>query len=71
MPRAPSDLVAVMFSVRPSTLEGLDLIASHRGLLTTAGPNKGEPNRSEALRELVAREARRIGRARARKGAGP
>lgn len=62
MPRKPSDLRQVMFTVDPETLDALTAIALHHGWLNEAGNAKGEPNRSRAVRELAKREARRIKR---------
>ena len=58
MPRPKSDLVRHMFMVAPATLASLDAIAAHHGWLT----DRGEPNRSRAVRELATREAKRIGK---------
>jgi hypothetical protein len=71
MPRPKSDLSVRMFSIAPADLANLDTVAAHHGWLTEAGVQKGEPNRSRAVRELAAREARRIERVMARKGARP
>jgi hypothetical protein len=59
MPRPKSDLSRHQIMLGPADIENLNAVARHHGWLT----EQGEPNRSRAVRELAAREARRIGRA--------
>lgn len=56
MPRPKSDLARHQVMLSPSDLANLDAIARHHGWLS----ERGEPSRSLAIRELAAREAKRI-----------
>ena len=66
MPRPKSDLARHQFMVNPETLANLDEIARHHGWLS----ERGEPSRSMAIRELAAREAAKIRKAKKRGGRG-
>jgi hypothetical protein len=64
MPRPKSDLARHQVMLGPADLANLDAIARHHGWLS----ERGEPSRSRAVRELAAREAKRIAGAEKRTG---
>lgn len=55
--------VPTQLRLPPDTLEQLDLIAREHGCLRT----DGRPNRSQAVRDVIRREAEKISRKRGRK----
>lgn len=59
MPRPKSDLARHQVMLGPEDLANLDLIARRHGWLS----ERGEPSRSLAIRELAAKEAAKIRKA--------
>ncbi len=59
MPLPKSDKIRVQLMLDPATLANLDAYATRHGLINTVGTTKGEPNRSWAVRELAAKDAKR------------